>query len=100
MGDDQVTVQNFFGDVLVQKRLTDMGIPPAFPDNDPTRAVFCNRTINLRAVRAVGFDMDYTLIQYDVGAWEGKAYAYGAPCFFPRASVSRSVLPCSVAHTA
>ena len=24
-----------------------------------------------------GYDMDYTLIHYDVNAWEGKAYAYG-----------------------
>jgi hypothetical protein len=64
----------------MQGRLTSMGIPPAFPENDPSRAVFCNRTINLRAVRAVGFDMDYTLIQYDVAAWEGKAYAHGVPC--------------------
>ena len=52
-------------------------MPPAFPDNDPARQVFTNRTINLRAVQAIGFDMDYTLIQYDVAAWEGIAYQYG-----------------------
>jgi hypothetical protein len=24
-----------------------------------------------------GYDMDYTLIHYDVEAWEGRAYQYG-----------------------
>lgn len=62
----------------VQARLAEMGVPPAYPDNDPARGIFCNRTMNMRAIRAVGFDMDYTLIEYDVSAWEGKAYAYGA----------------------
>lgn len=64
--------------VRVQARLAEMGVPPAYPDNDPARGIFCNRTMNMRAIRAVGFDMDYTLIEYDVSAWEGKAYAYGA----------------------
>lgn len=43
---------------------------------DRTRGVFCNRTLNLRAVRAIGYDMDYTLIHYHVRAWEERAYAY------------------------
>ncbi len=28
-------------------------------------------------VQVVGLDMDYTLIHYDVNAWEGKAFAEG-----------------------
>ncbi len=40
------------------------------------RAIYCNRTLNLRAVRAIGYDMDYTLIHYDVTAWERRAYAH------------------------
>ncbi len=28
-------------------------------------------------LQAIGYDMDYTLIHYDVEAWEGKAYVYG-----------------------
>lgn len=39
-------------------------------------AIFCNRTLNMRAVRAIGYDMDYTLIHYDVAAWERRAYAH------------------------
>ncbi len=42
----------------------------------PERGVFCNRTLNLRSVRAVGYDMDYTLIHYHVDAWEHCAYRH------------------------
>ncbi|HJL15795.1 MAG TPA: HAD-IG family 5'-nucleotidase [Sandaracinaceae bacterium LLY-WYZ-13_1] len=38
------------------------------------RRIFCNRTLNLRSIRAVGFDMDYTLIHYDAEEWERHAY--------------------------
>jgi HAD superfamily 5'-nucleotidase-like hydrolase len=40
----------------------------------PERSVFCNRTLNMRSIKAVGFDMDYTLVHYDVKAWEARAY--------------------------
>lgn len=56
-----------------------MGVFAQHPHDDPARSIFCNRTLNLRSIRAVGFDMDYTLIEYNVMAWEGKAYEYGAP---------------------
>jgi HAD superfamily 5'-nucleotidase-like hydrolase len=42
----------------------------------PHRGLFCNRTLNLRAIRAIGYDMDYTLIHYNVDAWEQRAYSY------------------------
>jgi HAD superfamily 5'-nucleotidase-like hydrolase len=42
----------------------------------PQRSVFCNRTLNLRSIGAIGYDMDYTLIQYNVVEWETLAYAY------------------------
>ena len=38
--------------------------------------LFCNRTLNLRSIEAIGYDMDYTLIHYDVAAWEERAYTY------------------------
>jgi 5'-nucleotidase len=48
---------------------------PARPfEPRPERAVFCNRTLNMRAIAAIGFDMDYTLVHYDVQAWEARAY--------------------------
>jgi HAD superfamily 5'-nucleotidase-like hydrolase len=40
------------------------------------REIYTNRTLNLRSIRAVGYDMDYTLIHYDVAAWERRAYEY------------------------
>ena len=42
----------------------------------PERGVFCNRTLNLRSIRAVGYDMDYTLVHYHVAAWERRAYEH------------------------
>lgn len=42
----------------------------------PERRVFANRTLNLRAVRAIGYDMDYTLVHYRVDEWERAAFHY------------------------
>ncbi|GJN06145.1 hypothetical protein PR202_ga23845 [Eleusine coracana subsp. coracana] len=41
------------------------------------RGIFCTRTLNLRSISVIGYDMDYTLIHYNVKAWEGRAYDYG-----------------------
>lgn len=50
---------------------------PNGADRPPrARGIFCNRTLNLRAIRAIGYDMDYTLIHYRVEEWERRAYAY------------------------
>ena len=49
------------------------GIPDAF---EHPRGLFCNRTLNLRKLQAVGYDMDYTLVHYHVALWEERAYAY------------------------
>src|SRR5512145_2261578 len=45
-------------------------LPPA------QRRIYCNRTLNLRPVKAVGFDMDYTLVHYRVEEWETGAYEH------------------------
>jgi len=42
----------------------------------PERGIYCNRTLNLRSIRAIGFDMDYTLIHYRPEQWERRAYAH------------------------
>jgi HAD superfamily 5'-nucleotidase-like hydrolase len=48
----------------------------SFPSNPaPGRGIFCNRTLNLRSVRAIGYDMDYTLVDYRVAAFEQMVYA-------------------------
>jgi len=43
-------------------------------DFKPQRGVFVNRTLNMRSVEAVGYDMDYTLIHYKVHEWEAAAF--------------------------
>jgi len=42
----------------------------------PARQIFCNRTLNLRGVKAIGYDMDYTLIHYYVEEWERAAFEH------------------------
>lgn len=42
----------------------------------PERGVFCNRTLNLKGIKAIGYDMDYTLVHYRVIDWERRAYHY------------------------
>ena len=45
-----------------------------YDDLPDERGVYCNRSLNLRSINAIGYDMDYTLVHYDVEAWEGRAY--------------------------
>jgi HAD superfamily 5'-nucleotidase-like hydrolase len=45
------------------------------PEAPPGRGIFCNRTLNLRSVRAIGYDMDYTLVEYRVDTFERMVYA-------------------------
>jgi 5'-nucleotidase len=47
---------------------------PTDPPVPPERRVWSNRTLNLRAIRAVGYDMDYTLVQYRTDEWERAAF--------------------------
>ncbi|TKY54329.1 Cytosolic purine 5'-nucleotidase [Spatholobus suberectus] len=56
--------------------LKDLGIPSPSSSRNSPRGIFCSRTLNLRSISAIGYDMDYTLIQYNVMAWEGRAYDY------------------------
>lgn len=49
-------------------------VPKAVPSY--AQKVFCNRTLNMRSIRAIGYDMDYTLIHYRVEQWERRAYEY------------------------
>lgn len=50
-------------------------VPPSCAPNAPhARRVFANRTLNLRAIKAVGCDMDYTLVHYRHDLWERRAY--------------------------
>lgn len=43
-------------------------------DDASERGLFCNRTLNMRGIKAIGYDMDYTLVHYHIEAWERRAY--------------------------
>ncbi len=36
--------------------------------------IFVNRTLNMNTIKLIGFDMDYTIVTYNVPAFEAKAY--------------------------
>jgi HAD superfamily 5'-nucleotidase-like hydrolase len=38
------------------------------------RRIYANRTLNLRTIAAIGYDMDYTLVHYRTDVWEQRAY--------------------------
>jgi 5'-nucleotidase len=42
----------------------------------PGRGLYCNRTLNLRSIKVIGYDMDYTLVHYRVEDWERRAYRH------------------------
>jgi len=47
-------------------------VPPARATALPS-SIYCNRDLNMEAISAVGFDMDYTLAQYKI-SFDGLAY--------------------------
>jgi HAD superfamily 5'-nucleotidase-like hydrolase len=49
---------------------------PAARRPPPGRGIYCNRTLNLRSIRAIGYDMDYTLIHYRIEEWERQSYRH------------------------
>ena len=67
-------------DADVEELLRVEGLPSAlrtpYPFADPTRGVFCSRTLNMRSIQVIGYDMDYTLVRYRVSIWEERAYHY------------------------
>jgi len=48
----------------------------AIPHPSRERRIFVNRTLNLRSIRAIGYDMDYTLVHYRVDEWERRAFEH------------------------
>ncbi|XP_015933878.1 uncharacterized protein LOC107460071 isoform X1 [Arachis duranensis] len=50
----------------------------SFPEHgcktDIRKQIFCNRSLNMKNIVAVGFDMDYTLAQYKPETFESLAY--------------------------
>ena len=46
------------------------------PKPASNRGIYVNRTLNLRSIRAIGYDMDYTLVHYRVAEWEERAFVH------------------------
>ncbi len=42
---------------------------------DSENKIFVNRTLNMNTIKLIGFDMDYTLVTYNVPAFEEKTYS-------------------------
>jgi HAD superfamily 5'-nucleotidase-like hydrolase len=51
-------------------------IAPDYDTVPADRRIYCNRTLNMRSIGAIGYDMDYTLVHYRVATWEQRAYAH------------------------
>ncbi|KAK9288830.1 hypothetical protein L1049_017295 [Liquidambar formosana] len=81
-GNGQVTLEGPIEEVArleakeTEDLLGQLGIPGPFSSRYSPRGIFCSRTLNLRSISAIGYDMDYTLMHYNVMAWEGRAYDY------------------------
>lgn len=57
-------------------------MPDAIPYGHPhARSVFCNRTLNFRSLRAIGYDMDYTLVDYRVVDFERRVFDFARDRF-------------------
>jgi HAD superfamily 5'-nucleotidase-like hydrolase len=42
----------------------------------PERAIYANRTLNVRSIEVIGYDLDYTLVHYNSLEWERRAYQH------------------------
>ncbi|MBK5266825.1 MAG: HAD-IG family 5'-nucleotidase, partial [Acidimicrobiia bacterium] len=45
-------------------------------ETNPSRRIYANRTLNLRSIKAIGYDLDYTLVHYNPVEWERRAYEH------------------------
>ncbi|KAL6511760.1 hypothetical protein OROGR_021357 [Orobanche gracilis] len=60
--------------VISIKHLCVWSSPEGGQKIDIGKQIFCNRSLNMRNIVAVGFDMDYTLAQYRPETFESLAY--------------------------
>jgi 5'-nucleotidase len=57
-----------------------------------SRGVFCNRTLNFRSLHAIGYDMDYTLVNYRVDAFERQVFESARERFLEEGWPCRSLV--------
>ena len=56
--------------------MSSYGFKAERPVTLPQQGVFCTRNIDLREIKAIGYDMDYTLIDYKMVLLEERVYHY------------------------
>mmetsp|Transcript_33191 Transcript_33191/g.109724 ORF Transcript_33191/g.109724 Transcript_33191/m.109724 type:complete len:590 (-) Transcript_33191:120-1889(-) len=56
--------------------LSELQLTADAPLSVPPRGVFCTRSLDLTKIKCIGYDMDYTLIDYKMEVWEARAYHY------------------------
>ena len=63
----------------VQSLLSELGVPPtSYPSAKPQRAIFCSRTLNLRSIVAIGYDVRLPWLAALAGWWRGCTRLHGA----------------------
>lgn len=63
-------------DSQVELLLSDLQLTTRAPSTTPQRGVFATRSLDMREIACIGYDMDYTLIDYKMVFWEERAYHY------------------------
>lgn len=53
-----------------------LGLRAVRPEFLPQRGVFCTRELDMREIKVIGYDMDYTLIDYKMVLMEERVYHY------------------------
>ena len=56
--------------------LSELRLQSRAPKVAPARGVFATRSLDMRGIECIGYDMDYTLIDYKMALWEERAYHY------------------------
>ena len=72
-GKRKTQLNDLLSDVGLAGELSSLDNLPENPQVS-TNGVFCNRELNLGGIRAIGFDMDYTLAQYKQPAFDQLAF--------------------------
>jgi len=64
-------------DDATEKLMAEMAfVEQGFSADPNVRGVFCTRSLDLNQIKVIGYDMDYTLIDYKMELWEERAYYY------------------------
>lgn len=72
----QDTVAMLADEAEVDELMETYGFMAERPSTPPQRGVFCTRALDMRSIKVIGYDMDYTLIDYKMELFEERVYHY------------------------